>query len=107
MSLFRCNQCGVVTDHQPVMKHCLNYLDNWYKSCDPVTSILTTGNSTIIRIMELQISMVKYFHNCKNVVIKIYLHAPLSAGPDNSKQIMVTILGQYLIGEVFMDLVLS
>ena len=42
--IFKCNQCGVVTDHQQAMKHCLSFLDNWYKLCDPVTSILTTGN---------------------------------------------------------------
>ena len=50
LSLFRCNECGVVTDHLPAMKHCLSFLDNWYKSCDPVTSILTTGNSTVITV---------------------------------------------------------
>lgn len=46
--LFRCSQCGAVTDLQPAMKQCVSYLDNWYKSCDPVTSILTTGKNTII-----------------------------------------------------------
>ena len=55
--LFRCNECGIVTDHLPAMKHCLSYLDNWYKSCDPVTSMLTTGNNIVLYLMD---------RNCNN-----------------------------------------
>ena len=44
ITIFKCNDYGVVTDHQEAMKYCFSFVDNWYKSCDPVTSILTTGN---------------------------------------------------------------